>query len=545
MQRPEVQRRVSLGFTIVEMLVAVAVLVVVVLATARIFSASSRVASIAEANADLIQTAAVIEQQLRDDLASIPTNNFLVIQQVEVANASNPVAGAAADPSLAGREIRADQLAFFAQGARTTTRYIGSQESGSLAEWTPESAVARVYYGHGVLGSTLPVGIDPLTYDGEDTSIVPWRSGRVETVRWNDGATQAVGLIPPVRASQWPLVRLATLLATDGRPTTTDAGGNPTSTTFPVFASNGVNASVSLFASRRVRLGALTTAYPNTYAPLWNTGRVDIVKWQTDDLFSQMAYQPTATTGASALPFISSNLNNPWSQPSSRLRMIQTLSNWAVATTSQTGAGATELYVTYPRVERAALGPSRVEQMLTAPVIAGYCSSFKVEWTWAEGVGRTYSFAELGRAPEPSDQLGIVVFRGASQPWFGMDNPVSLAPSLLSSTGATGWGGIGLPLVVGAPANSSIVCSVEGPRAQSGSGPPVWLTDAKQGSKRVYHAVFGFNQSDPTALNPSLGDRGPYTPLPSALRFTIRLHDSLGRIEGGREFQFIIDLPKR
>jgi hypothetical protein len=29
------------------------------------------------------------------------------------------------------------------------------------------------------------------------------------------------------------------------------------------------------------------------------------------------------------------------------------------------------------------------------------------------------------------------------------------------------------------------------------------------------------------------------------LRITIRLHDPLGRIEGGREFQFIVDLPRK
>ena len=35
-----------------------------------------------------------------------------------------------------------------------------------------------------------------------------------------------------------------------------------------------------------------TAAAPNNLAdPLWTSNRVDIVKWQMDDLFSQMAYQ--------------------------------------------------------------------------------------------------------------------------------------------------------------------------------------------------------------------------------------------------------------
>jgi hypothetical protein len=74
---------------------------------------------------------------------------------------------------------------------------------------------------------------------------------------------------------------------------------------------------------------------------------------------------------------------------------------------------------------------------------------------------------------------------------------------------------------------------------------PVWRTSNEQDSKRVYQAVFGFNQADTAQLNPFAGNRGPYTPLPSAIRITLRLHDPLGRIEGGREFQFIVDLPKR
>jgi hypothetical protein len=57
--------------------------------------------------------------------------------------------------------------------------------------------------------------------------------------------------------------------------------------------------------------------------------------------------------------------------------------------------------------------------------------------------------------------------------------------------------------------------------------------------------VFGFNQTDPSVTAFSAGNRGPYTPLPSALRITVRLHDPLGRIEGGRDFQFIVELPRQ
>jgi hypothetical protein len=104
------------------------------------------------------------------------------------------------------------------------------------------------------------------------------------------------------------------------------------------------------------------------------------------------------------------------------------------------------------------------------------------------------------------------------------------------------WGAIGQPLVVG-DGSGAIVCSVEGPRGTGGL--PIWTTSSNQDSKRVYQAVFGLNQEDPSAVAVGTGARGPYTPLPSALRITLRLHDPLGRIEGGRDFQFIVELPKR
>ena len=37
---------------------------------------------------------------------------------------------------------------------------------------------------------------------------------------------------------------------------------------------------------------------------------------------------------------------------------------------------------------------------------------------------------------------------------------------------------------------------------------------------------------------------GDATPWPSAIRVTIRVHDRAGRLTGGRQAQFVINLPK-
>ena len=556
-----------LAFTLTELLIAVGVLVIVVLAAAKIFSAASKVSAIAGANADLIQTATAIEQQVRADFANLPRNAFMVLQQVEV----NPFgANQSVDPSLGTAEIRADQIAFFTRGARTTTQYTGSQEANSnngiATTWTPESAVARIYYGHGVQAPALPISTGPFSYENSNATVVPWKGGRVELERWTDGAAQGAGNIPLTKASLWPLVRLATLMGTDGLPTTIDNAGNASNTAYPRFGSSDVNASVTLFTNKIIRLGPLATKYPNTYAPLWTSGRVDVVKWQPDDLFSQMAFQADSQQIPSGIPFIVSNYSAPWSGPSSRLRMIQTLANWAAPATAVNPAnGANALYLAYPRVEKAGPSASKADQMLTAPVLAANCSSFKVEWTWADGVGRSFSGYSDNTAPTGGEGIGMLVNPRAAQPWFGLDKlangvtsdlpnsavrPVSNSPNFTNNGQVAEWGTVGIPLVVSNLASDDIVCSVEGTINRNAGDDtvrdrPVWRCSIEQDSKRVYQAVFGFNQDDRGTFNPSAFNRGPYTPLPSAIRITIRLHDPLGRIEGGRDFQFIVDLPKR
>lgn len=545
--------RAAAAFTLTELLIAVGVLVVVIVAAAQIFASASKVSAVAEANADLLQTAAAIESQIRADFANIPKNGFMVLQQVEV-SPINATPQQTIDPDLGNVEIRADQVAFFTRGARTTTQYTGSQNvfaaNGVAREWLPESAVARVYYGHGYLAPTVPLNFGPTFYEDTNAPPVPWKSGRVETERWDTGQIGTAANIPPVKASQWPLVRMATLMGTDG-------------VVNPRYGNASVNASIRLFASRAVRLGPLSTAYPTVYDPLWTSGRVDVCKWQPDDLFSQMAYQPAANQSVSAIPFIQ-NPANVWSLPSSRLRMIQTLAAWAVPATSVSPSnGSNQLYVAYPRVEKAALSAAKSDQMLSAPILAANCSSFKVEWTWADGVGRDWGGTTGGGNADGTEGLGMYIAPRATQPWFGLDipsiglaqnqvKPLSNCRTWIDNAAGEAWGSVGLPLVTGRGGvnpSDELVTSVEGVINRAGDGEisnrPVWRTGSDQGSKRVYQAVFGFNQDDASEVNPAATERGPYTPLPSALRITVRLHDPLGRIEGGREFQFIVDLPRR
>jgi type II secretory pathway pseudopilin PulG len=542
------------AFTLTELLIAVGVLVVVVVAAARIFGAASKVSSVAEANADLLQTAAAIEAQVRADFANIPPNSFLVLQQVEV-NQRGVLQ--TLDPALGNAEIRADQIAFFSRGARPTQQFVGYDQLQPLGStvapaWPPESTVARIYYGHGLLASTLQQGFGPLSYDGTNAPAVPWVSGAVETQNWLTGAPQTgTPRITAAKPSLWPLARIATLMTTDGLLNQRFASTGPNN-----------NATQRLFTGSgnlSVQLGPLSSVAPTgatPFDPLWTSSRVDICKWQMDDLLTQMSYQYNTSGIPSSLPF--ARAVGPWQGPSTRLRMLQTLTPWGINATKASPSDASNPnsnhFVGYPRVEKAALGSARAEQMIAAPVLAANCSSFKVEWTYDDGVGRSWvgpaGFGPSG-AISGGEPIGMYVRPGAERPWFGLDDgtatsavrPLSNAP-LFTNAGTIGsWGAVGVPLVV-SDGTQPLTSSVEGALNPSG-GAPIWPTSSAQGSKRVYQAVFGMNQSDAAVISPAATTRGPYTPLPSALRITMRLHDPLGRIEGGREFQFIVNLPQR
>jgi len=571
MQRLGRRARAQLAFTLIEILVAVGVLVIVIVAVAQIFSSASKVSAVAEANAEILQAANALEQQLRTDLANLPENGFMVLQQVEVGARGSGASGAL-DPSLAGQEIRADQIAFFTRGFRATTQLIGSQDSSFstpngnpvVTSWAPESAVCRMYYGHGFTASNAPVGLDIFSYENTNAPVVPWIGGLVETQRSIDGAAQAAARISALKPSNWPLVRLATLLSADG-------------TTTRDFAGRANFSSLSLFTDRRIALGRLAASNPTpaTYYPLWTTGRVDHVKWQPDDIFSQTAYQVNEQGFPIVLPFVGGGSSAAlWQiairQPSSRLRMIQTLGPWAAPATRVIPVfGDNDLYIAYPRVEKVALGPDRSESMLAAPILAANCSSFKVEWTWESGkdMGFLSNGFPLGMYVQPGT-VGVGTgpsARAVRQPWFGLDDPSILANDpeaplgvrpLSNSPRATRspnggwiapvgqWGFCEPPLVYpDDPAvEEQILSSIEGPMID---GAPIWRCHPAQGSKRVYQTVFGFNDNDPSLQAFATPREGPYTPLPSAIRVTVRLHDALGRIEGGREFQFVIDLPRR
>lgn len=571
-ERRRHSRRSLPGFTLTELLVAVVVLLVIILAVGRIFGTASEVVKNGEATANILQEAAAVEQLMRNDLARISDDGFLVVQCVAV---RNNVSGQLLDPSLPADHIfRCDQIAFIADdlavsrqtqsmGQFTEPGRYGALQPGETLDYqtgnglysqartlpTPQSTSSFVYYGHGVQFPYLPPNlgsaVDPLWPSAGGRVIQPWfrpapGADLIELQRWP--GEQAVpggeiynGAQPPAR--NWSLARQETLLADD-------YDGSASHFHSRVLASGLYrNAAEFLYGND----GSGTFRFNDAMA----AGRVDVAS--TDIGRLRDAYR----------------LGGP-------------------------GAVANALLNYRPRAEKRPPTLDRSDVLLTTNVLGSNCSSITVDWTWSEGVGRELDLDldparnlagairgvshRGGVRPPIGGESGTITEYSEAMPWFGMSdlygNPnagVAPAQDYFNAPGpfasspvrfhapiaydprnqiwGGGPGGASQPFGPGSTTVPTVLPTIEGAGVVE-AGPGIW----------VYRAVFGLNGHEPflrdgenrpltTAASgggvPWPIYRSDYTPRPSALRITATFHDPQNAIEGGRTLQFTIPLPER
>jgi prepilin-type N-terminal cleavage/methylation domain-containing protein len=221
------------GFTVVELLVAIAVLAIIAVGLSVIFGTVGDAVTDGRRVSELNRASARIEQQIRDDLSGLTRDGFLVIANryasddgglVFTGDLSAP--GAAPPPNdgrppgvglsiadPAPRARRADEIMFFARGDFETKRLPlapGLQASGSEA---------AIYYG---IGQKRPIDIfaNPVNqpsnfYFNPSPTDSNLRSDRVSRYAALLGKPEPVGELPnPNRyAGEWSLLRQVTLLA--------------------------------------------------------------------------------------------------------------------------------------------------------------------------------------------------------------------------------------------------------------------------------------------------------------------------------------------
>jgi hypothetical protein len=589
------------AFTIVELLTAIGLLAVVILAASKILGTTTQVSGLGEANSNVTQEAEAVEKQLRQDLARLDLDGYLVVRCVGVRNDVNRVRYGNAAPLLnpllaADAILRCDQVVFFMKGSEDTQQYVGGADLGG--RYPPRAGSTRVVYGHGVQVPDLaPVSevvdnrLDPIGFD--DGPLVPWAwdppgAGRLETSGSQSGNGPTVNGAQP-EARQWVLARQAILLADDG-------GAATNHQNFPAIGSLVDTAAGGPTPDGSIATGNLV---PNADVA---GSRNDVCSQQIADVRRIAERLGTGERRA-------------WAGADGTRERILNATFGAQPWTLGLGA--------YPRAEKRAPSTHRFDAMLTSPTMLRNCSDFMVDWTWADRTGQVLnpdgSVAVLARpraaANGPSPILWGVRQLGYEQAnpsavvvrplfWNGTVPPLPYLPDWFTNGVPSAWFGfpdygigeapgskripnvprevvsvqwprtwfwrngqspfemvmcqVGAPVhyepidgatpsrIEGAPFNGSGAAPSNGPWTRPyGGGVPVY----------VYTAVFGFNNEHPTETVTVTDNTGftsthtvlrdDYTPWPSALRFTMRIHDGGGKLVEGRLYQFVVDLPQR
>lgn len=207
------------GFTIVEMIVTIGILVVVTAGVATIFGSIGDTVSKGRQLSELNQFAARLERVMRQDFENMTRDGFLVIVNKN-ANFGNDVRLSRGDQtnvdnnlypgfsSNEGRIRRSDEIMFFARGDFETARRAISPDM------IARSSEAAIYYGHGQKRKPQTAISDP-QYDNPQNFFFnpqPWDNNFDSSLDTRLGV-HTPGLVNPNEfARDWSLLRQVTLL---------------------------------------------------------------------------------------------------------------------------------------------------------------------------------------------------------------------------------------------------------------------------------------------------------------------------------------------
>lgn len=249
------------AFTLAEMLVAVAAVAVISVGLAAVFQTVGRTVTTGKRLSTLNQQAAVLERQLRQDISRMTRDGILVMRHqftnqygtggdVRLPIQVRKVSLYKGQPDNEKRARRIDELMFFANGEFRTVR------QALIPGRTATARSARIYYGHGMRSTPVPVALlDDIGPDYNNFSLPDFRGN----FNWASGiggpppTARPYVLGEPTRAgesvaspnefaSNWTLVRHATLLS--GASATAGAGwpaGTPRPKYFDSFASTAAD----------------------------------------------------------------------------------------------------------------------------------------------------------------------------------------------------------------------------------------------------------------------------------------------------------------
>lgn len=370
------------GFTLVELLVALGAASLLALGIAQIFAVTGQTVAAGRRLSNLQASASVMERQFRADLSGMTRDGFLLLR-----NQNSPSVQVSADDEQP-RSRRIDELLFFANGQFATQR--DPRHLDRLAA----SKSARIYYGHGLRQTPGVVGF--ATPELNDVSALP-----------DFGATG-----PNRLASNWTLLRQVCLLAEPGR-----AASSSLAPPLPAaLMSRELNfadqdrqvflqpAAKSIFRvlAERERDDALVPLRGAT-RPRIESGLVDIATTSLTDVRATVMLQerPSGISGNNYAPgstsfqtFVGNDEDEPApSGVKSRERMKDWMIQALPARPSEVSS-SDRLRVRYEVVPPNLIGlPNPAAQddglrsdqgMLASSVFLQHCTEFIVEWTFGQ-----------------------------------------------------------------------------------------------------------------------------------------------------------------
>lgn len=614
------------AFTLTEILVAVGVLLAVVVVTGRIFKVATDVTASGQATIDIMQEASAIEARIRQDLSQISREGFLAIHSVEAPNDINITewesgGSQGEEPGLlnpllpADAVIRCDQLSFFVDSPVSSQVHSVGTALGTHP--SAQGQTAFVTYGHGLQFpylkpytpefadmAVMPVGSPPPGY-GHDPDIDQIRADGGELLPWrydNPGLDESQwlptvytdysssvsslygeGQIPPEQryingtqpdARQWVLARQAILLADDDQ----NFAGDSSKRQYL----NNVPSAMSIFPNdaRLVGGNALDdgTSGLNADPPVIAYGRVDVAATPIDQVreLLQTTRSPSDPRDFFMRRCMHAGEAGDYDQinevdadedglPDMEPRNVLEGNLFSLPGNPYLDQRFfIKNAVQRPRVERVAPGLTKVDQSLVNHALGSACSSFMVEWTYAEGTGEAFVPNPIEGAPdqfwhgvhyspwEPllsnSSDPGYSDAPWLGQRWFGLrniDRGVMPYSDFVSNFPPVTDDFVSKQEVKGLGTAASFAIdpyAIDREQPTFGSQPPYG----------EYWATFGLNQDQPNLpLTERIGQVESYqvdrsfTPWPSAIRITMTINDPQGRLDQGQVYQFVVEMPEQ
>ncbi|MBL0871279.1 MAG: prepilin-type N-terminal cleavage/methylation domain-containing protein [Phycisphaerales bacterium] len=390
--RQQIKTRASVraGFTLVEMLIAVAAVALLTVGIVQIFRVTTKTVATGRRVSNVLTYANLLERQLRDDISKMSRRGFLVIRNELADGTGAGVRRFQGDTVVRARRV--DELQFFAEGRFVSAR---NPVNPSLVATAP---AARIWWGHGLKGDPQQALTQP-------------QAGGVNSLRDPNNTTYFGEPGVNEFASNWTLARHVTLLAPPSNTTKLVAVPNTDPVQYRAENANERDsigqiaqqpAAPSIFKAvneqttlRNVQ--TLRGSELNGEAPEFSSGLIDIAAMDLATVRSFINDAPDYNQLSNNLPFRSDTVLALGGADNAALQQLSRM--WTAMVDSLPAASDARRRM---RVEDSAPNPLGIganagtdaerealradQHMLASHGIVPHCTEFIVEWSYGEQV---------------------------------------------------------------------------------------------------------------------------------------------------------------